>query len=167
MKSDFELIVHRLPECKEAKLYFIGDLHAGAIEANIKGWESFCQRILEERNSYLCLLGDLMNNATRSSVSNVFEDTMRPREQKRYIANALAPLSERLLCAVSGNHEARSGKDSDDCDNCQNFHQRKIREFSFHKSNPFLLYFCCNITAECERVKSGIKKKDDPEKESS
>ena len=38
MKSDFDLIVHRLPECKEAKVYFIGDLHVGAIEANVKGW---------------------------------------------------------------------------------------------------------------------------------
>ena len=114
MKSDFDLIIHRLPERKEAKLYFVGDLHAGAVEANIKGWESFVQRVLNEKNSYLCILGDMMNNATRSSVSNVFDDTMRPREQKRYLANALAPLSERILCAVSGNHEYRSGKDADD-----------------------------------------------------
>lgn len=114
MKSDFDLIVHKLPECKEAKIYCIGDLHVGAIEANIKGWEQFIKRVLEEKHSYVVLLGDLMNNATKSSVSNVFDDTMRPREQKRYLANALAPLSERILCAVSGNHEARSGKDADD-----------------------------------------------------
>lgn len=114
MRCDFDLIVHRMPECKEARLYFVGDLHVGAIECNIKGWEAFVQRILGEKNSYICLMGDLMNNATKSSVSNLFEDTMRPREQKRYLANALAPLSERILCAVSGNHEFRSGKDADD-----------------------------------------------------
>lgn len=114
MKSDFDLIIHRLPECKEAKLFFVGDLHVGAIEANIKGWEAFVQKVIEDKNSFICLMGDLMNNATRSSVSNAFEDTMRPREQKRYLANALAPLSERILCAVSGNHEFRSGKDADD-----------------------------------------------------
>lgn len=114
MRSDFDLIVHRLPECKEARVYFIGDLHVGAIEANIKGWEKFCERILSEKNAYIAILGDMMNNATKSSVSNVFDDTMRPREQKRYLANALAPLSERILCAVSGNHEYRSGKDADD-----------------------------------------------------
>jgi predicted phosphodiesterase len=113
MKSDFDLIVHKLPECKEAKLFFVGDLHVGAIEANIKGWESFVERILNDPNSYICILGDLMNNATRSSVSNVFDDTMRPRDQKRYLANALAPLGDRILCAVSGNHEYRSGKDAD------------------------------------------------------
>lgn len=118
MRSDFDLIVHHLPECKEAKLYCIGDLHIGAIESNVKGWEQFCQLVLAEENSYLCLLGDLMNNATRSSVSNCFDDAMsqfpRPREQKRYLANALAPLRDRILCAVSGNHCYRSGKDADD-----------------------------------------------------
>ena len=114
MKSDFDLIIHRLPECKEAKVYFIGDLHVGAIEANVKGWEDFCQRILQEKNSYICIIGDMMNNATRSSVSNVFEDTMRPREQKKYLMGALKCLTERILCIVPGNHENRSGKDADD-----------------------------------------------------
>lgn len=114
MRSDFELIVHHLPECKEAKIYCIGDIHVGAIESNVKGWERFVDMVLSDKDSYICLLGDLMNNATKSSVSNCFEDTMRPRDQKRYLANSLKPLSSRILCAVSGNHCFRSGKDCDD-----------------------------------------------------
>ena len=55
-----------------------------------------------------------MNNATRNSVSNVFEERMRPREQKKRITEMLKPLSEKILCMVSGNHERRSGKDADD-----------------------------------------------------
>lgn len=114
MKNDFELIVHHFPACPEARLYIIGDLHVGAIEANIHGWEQFTQRILSDKNAYIAILGDMMNNATKSSVSNVFEDTMRPREQKRYLVNALKCLTERIICGVPGNHEARSGKDADD-----------------------------------------------------
>ena len=113
MKSDFDLIIHRLPECKEARLYVIGDLHVGAIESNIKGWEQFVQKILQDKNAYIVILGDMMNNATRSSVSNVFEDTMRPREQKKYLMGALKCLTERILCIVPGNHEQRN-KDVDD-----------------------------------------------------
>ena len=97
MKSDFDLIVHRLPECKEEKVYFIGDLHVGAIEANVKGWEDFCQKILQDKNAYICIIGDMMNNATRSSVSNVFSDANsefpRPRDQKRYLMGALKSLT--------------------------------------------------------------------------
>jgi predicted phosphodiesterase len=47
-------------------------------------------------------------------VSNVFEETMRPREQKKVIAEMLMPIRDRILCSVSGNHERRSGKDADD-----------------------------------------------------
>ena len=49
-----------------------------------------------------------------SSVSNVFEETIRPRDQKKMMAAMLEPIRDRILCAVSGNHERRSGKDADD-----------------------------------------------------
>ena len=114
MKSDLDLIVHQLPAAPEIKLYFISDLHVGAIEANIRGWEQFCQRVLDERNSYLFILGDMCNNAIKSSVSNIYEEVLRPREQKRYIANALKPLVPRLLAVIPGNHELRSVKEVDD-----------------------------------------------------
>ena len=55
-----------------------------------------------------------MNNATRSGVSHIFAETMRPREQKKWLARELEPLRDRILCAVSGNHERRSEKDADD-----------------------------------------------------
>lgn len=35
MKNDFDLIVHRLPECKEARLYVIGDLHGGVMATDL------------------------------------------------------------------------------------------------------------------------------------
>jgi predicted phosphodiesterase len=77
-------------------------------------WELFCLDVLKEPNTYITLGGDLINNATRSSVSNIFEETMRPSEQKRLMAKMLEPLRSRILCAVSGNHERRSTKDVDD-----------------------------------------------------
>lgn len=113
MRSDFDLIVHRLPAVPEYKLYFIGDLHVGAIECNRKAWEDFCQKILADKNARLCVLGDLLDNGTKQSVTNCFEASMRPREQKKYLMNCLAPLSERILCAVQGNHEYRN-RDVDD-----------------------------------------------------
>jgi predicted phosphodiesterase len=58
--------------------------------------------------------GDLINNSTRNSVANVFAEVMRPRDQKKKMAEMLMPIRDRVLCAVSGNHERRSGKDSDD-----------------------------------------------------
>ena len=113
MRSDFDLIVHQLPAAPEYKLYFVGDLHVGAIECNRKAWEDFCQKVLSDKNAMLCILGDLLDNGTKQSVTNCFEASMRPREQKKYLMTCLAPLSEKILCIVRGNHEYRN-RDVDD-----------------------------------------------------
>ena len=108
MLSDFELITHHFPERNDIKIYPISDVHLGAAEHLTREWELFCQRVVNEPNSYIILGGDLINNATRNSVSNVFEETMRPREQKKVMVKMLEPLQDKILCAVSGNHERRN-----------------------------------------------------------
>lgn len=112
MKSDFDIITHKFDD--DIIIYPISDVHLGASEHLAKEWKAFCDGVLEQPNVYIILNGDLINNATRSSVSNIFEETMRPREQKKLMAEMLTPLKDRILCAVSGNHERRSVKDADD-----------------------------------------------------
>ena len=116
IKSDFEVITKKIRTSKDVKIYGVGDLHVGTIEANKKGWEYFNQLILDDPLAYVIFVGDLMNNATKSSVSNVFEETMRPREQKMYLVEKLKPLAEagKILAIEPGNHEQRSAKDADD-----------------------------------------------------
>jgi predicted phosphodiesterase len=114
MLSDFEIITHHFHENRDILLFPISDVHLGASEHMEKEWAEFCRHIEELPNAYIILGGDLINNATRNSVSNVFEETMRPREQKKVIAEMLMPIRDRILCSVSGNHERRSGKDADD-----------------------------------------------------
>lgn len=114
MLNDFEIITKRFPEREDITIIPVSDVHLGAKEHMQKAWEDFCRSVLEKENVFLVLGGDLLNNATRNSVSNIFEDTMRPSEQKRVMAKMLEPLRERILCSVSGNHERRSGKDADD-----------------------------------------------------
>ena len=111
MKNDLEMIVKQFD--KDIKIYPISDVHLGALEHNADEWNKFINKIKDEPNSYLILNGDLMNNATRSSVSNVFDDVLRPREQKTRLIEYLLPIKDKILCAVSGNHERRSGKDAD------------------------------------------------------
>lgn len=74
----------------------------------------FINYVAKTPNVYLILAGDLINNATKSSVSNCFDDIYRPAEQKKMMAKILEPVKDRILCAIPGNHEDRSGKDVDD-----------------------------------------------------
>lgn len=114
MNQDFDMIVRKFPNNNDLHLHFIADVHLGAPEHMAPEWQAFCDHILEDPNAYLILGGDMINNATRSGLSNVFDETLRPREQKIRMAEMLAPLAKRILCAVPGNHEGRSGKDADD-----------------------------------------------------
>lgn len=112
--SDFEIITHSFPDRQNIKIYPISDVHIGAAEHKEKEWAAFCKRILSEPDSYLVLGGDLINNAVKSSVSNIYDERIRPREQKKIITEMLKPLSNKILCMVSGNHERRSSKEVDD-----------------------------------------------------
>ena len=114
MLPDFEMITHKFPDRQDLTIIPISDVHLGAAEHMWEAWESFCKSVLSKPNIFITLGGDLINNGTRSSVSNVFEETIRPRDQKRMMAEMLKPIRDRILCAVSGNHERRSGKDADD-----------------------------------------------------
>jgi predicted phosphodiesterase len=114
MKSDYELIIKHIPINSDIKIYPISDLHIGASEFLHDKWTDFKKQILKEPNSFITIGGDMMNNATRNSVTNIFAETMRPSDQKKWLAAELADIKDKILCVVPGNHEARSGKDADD-----------------------------------------------------
>ena len=115
MRSDLDMIVHKFPDLTEITVIPVSDVHLGALEHNTAAWNAFCKEVMEQPNTKILLVGDLINNSTRTSVANPFDEVMRPREQKTRMVEMLKPLADdgRILCAVSGNHERRSMKDSD------------------------------------------------------
>lgn len=114
MLPDSILITHKIPKRKDIVLYAVADVHLGAKECMEKEFLEFIEMVKNTPNAYLILAGDLINNATKSSVSNCFDDIYRPSEQKKMMAKILEPVKDRIICATTGNHEDRSGKDVDD-----------------------------------------------------
>lgn len=112
MLSDFTVIVKEFDSA--IKVACISDVHYGALEHLKKEWEQFVKSVVDDPNMYLILNGDLINNNTRSSVGSPWDDTVRPREQKKHMVEFLNPIKDRILCCTSGNHERRSMKDADD-----------------------------------------------------
>ena len=114
MISDFTLITKHFPENNDIVIVPVGDVHLGAAEHMESAWREFRTYVAETPNVYIVILGDVCNNAIRNSVSNVYDEVIRPREQKRLMVEMLEPLRDKILCAVPGNHEARSSKEVDD-----------------------------------------------------
>lgn len=113
MLRDFEMIIHKFPN-EDITIIPIADVHLGARECMEQEFIRFIGTIAEKPNVYVCLLGDLLNNAVKSSVSNIYEELYRPSEAKRMMAKILEPIRDRILFSVTGNHERRSSRDIDD-----------------------------------------------------
>ena len=114
MLPDFELIQHQFHGGQNITIIPIFDVHLGSPECMDQDFIAFCNQLKETPDTYLILGGDLIDNGTRSSVTNPFRATMPPSQQKREMANILEPVRDRILCMLPGNHERRSGKDADD-----------------------------------------------------
>lgn len=112
IKSHRKIIAHSF--ASSINIIPIADVHLGSMYHQEKEWNQFLKNIQSLDNTYLILAGDLINNNTRSSVGSPFDDILRPREQKRIMTEMLAPIRDKILCIVSGNHENRSLKDADD-----------------------------------------------------
>ncbi len=112
MLNDFEMITHEFNH--PITVFPISDVHYGAIGHMEREWLDFCKMVEQTDNACVILGGDLINNNTRSSVGSPWDDTIRPREQKKRMVEMLSPIKDRILCCVTGNHEARSMKDVDD-----------------------------------------------------
>ena len=112
MMKDFEMVTHWFNE--PITIFPISDVHFGALEHMEKEWTDFCKMIEQTPNAHIILGGDLVNNNVRTcGFINPYDEVVRPREQKKRMVEFLTPIKDRILCAVSGNHEARSIKDDD------------------------------------------------------
>lgn len=105
-------IIHKLPS-KKITIVPIFDVHIGAEEFCEKEFVDFINHYRDMEDVYFVLGGDIINNGIKSSVSNSYEERYRPSAQKRYACTLLEPIKDRILCAVSGNHEQRSRKETD------------------------------------------------------
>ena len=112
MLDDFVMVTHEFDH--PITIFPISDVHFGALEHNEKAWTDFCEMVQKTPDAHIILGGDLINNNTRSAVGSPWDDTVRPREQKKRMVEFLTPIKDRILCCVTGNHEARSLKDVDD-----------------------------------------------------
>ncbi|MHB1937083.1 MAG: metallophosphoesterase family protein [Acidobacteriaceae bacterium] len=90
----------------------LSDVHIGSPQFDLAAFKKFIAAVQEDPNWYLAGNGDYIENVTRSSIGDVWEQTMPPAEQIREVAKILEPVKGRILCFTDGNHEDRSKKET-------------------------------------------------------
>ena len=109
MLDDFVLINHKLGwDIPHINIYPLGDLHIGSGNFNHEAWSRWKSTVQNDPYSYIVLVGDLLDNGLKSSLTNSYQATMQPHEQQEFLLNELMPFKDKILGCVSGNHERRS-----------------------------------------------------------
>lgn len=97
-------------ECILYNVVPIADLHIGDAQFNEKDFKKMLETSDGDNTLYL-LNGDLINNATKSSVSDIYSSTMSPMKQLEMLVEIFAPYKDKIIGIIGGNHERRTYKE--------------------------------------------------------
>lgn len=95
-------------ELKTLEIHIFADLHIGDKFCDMSLIKSRIDYLKETPNAYCILNGDLMNNATKTSMSDSYAEDIPPMEQIQRCVNLFGPIKDKILCVQSGNHERRT-----------------------------------------------------------
>ena len=86
------------------------DEHIGDPRSNMDYLKERIEYVKNNNNVYCILGGDLIDNATRTSVGDTYMQNFNPQEQMDKLVELFKPIKKKILAIVSGNHEARTYK---------------------------------------------------------
>lgn len=105
-----KIIQRDLPQYDTLEIYPLADVHTGDPLQDRKRIDQFIQDVLEQDNRYVIVNGDIINNAVRQGVSDIYAEELNPNEQIDATVRLLTPIKDRILCITEGNHEGRTYK---------------------------------------------------------
>lgn len=98
-------------DCDGKTIIPFADLHLGDKNCNLSYVKSVIELYKNNDDVLFILNGDLMNNATRTSVSDIYSSTMSPMEQLDVLLKLFKPVKDKIIAIIGGNHERRTYKE--------------------------------------------------------
>ena len=93
------------------KILPLGDLHIGDRNLDKKLLKETIQRIQDDPDCYCILLGDIVDNAIRTSIGDIYgADIPSPMDQLAEGVRIFEPIKDKILGCVIGNHEERTAR---------------------------------------------------------
>ena len=93
---------------KCVEIHTLADLHIGDKFCDMEDIKKKINNIRDTPNAYCILNGDLMNNATKTSVSDCYAEELTPMEQVEMCIELLEPIKDKIIAITAGNHEKRT-----------------------------------------------------------
>lgn len=97
-------------ELKSAELHIFADEHLGDEHCDVKRLLQRIEYVKSAPNAYCILNGDIIDNATRTSIGDIYAQEFNPMEQLQKAIELFEPIKDKILCITHGNHENRTYK---------------------------------------------------------
>lgn len=95
-------------DLERIELHTFADLHLGDKGCDIKLIQERIKEVQDNPNAYCILNGDIINNATKTSVSDCYAEELKPMEQIKLFMGLFEPIKDKILALTNGNHENRT-----------------------------------------------------------
>ena len=97
-------------ELASVELHIFADEHLGDEHSDLKRLLSRIEYVKNTPNAYCILNGDIIDNATKTSIGDTYTQVFNPMEQLAKAVEIFAPIKDKILCITHGNHENRTYK---------------------------------------------------------
>ena len=97
-------------ELESVEIHTFADEHIGDEHSDIKRVMERIEYVKNTPNAYCIMNGDIMDNATKTSIGDTYTQVFNPMEQLAKAVELFAPIKDKILCVTHGNHENRTYK---------------------------------------------------------
>ena len=97
-------------EFSSIELHTFADEHLGDEQSDLKRLLSRIEYVKNTPNAYCILNGDIIDNATKTSIGDTYTQVFNPMEQLAKAVEIFEPIRDKILCITHGNHENRTYK---------------------------------------------------------
>lgn len=90
------------------EIHTFADEHIGDEHCDINNLLSRIEYVKNTPNAYCILNGDIIDNATKTSIGDTYAQEFNPMEQLKKAVEIFEPIKNKILCITHGNHENRT-----------------------------------------------------------
>lgn len=95
-------------ELEQIELHIFADEHIGDAHCDMARLLERIEYVKNTENAYCILNGDLLDNATKTSIGDTYDQTLNPMDQLEKAVELFGPIKDKIICVTHGNHEART-----------------------------------------------------------
>lgn len=95
-------------ELDQIELHVFADEHIGDEQCDLKRLYQRIEHVRNTPNAYCILNGDIIDNATRTSIGDIYTQELSPMEQLERAVEIFEPIKNKILLITHGNHEQRT-----------------------------------------------------------